>query len=184
MSPAATRVSADVRRESVLAAAVTEFARTGLAGTSTQAIAERAGISQPYLFRLFPTKKALFLAAADRVHDQIIDEFEQAAGEATGEAALALMGARYADLIRDRSFLLMQLQTYAAADNAEIRDTARAGFRRIWQALARITGADADAIRAFYAMGMLCNVITALDIDELDEPWAHAANPEDPTAGT
>lgn len=177
MSPAGPRVSADVRREQVLDAAVIEFARTGLAGTSTQAIAERAGISQPYLFRLFASKKALFLAAADRVHDKIISEFEDAAGTAGGEQALDLMGARYGDLIRDRSFLLMQLQTYAAADDPEIRAAAQAGFRRVWEALERITGVDVEQIRGFYAMGMLCNVITALGVDELDEAWARAADP-------
>jgi AcrR family transcriptional regulator len=171
------RVSAEVRREEVLEAAIVEFAHTGLAGTSTQAIADRAGISQPYLFRLFPTKKALFLATCERVHEKIIAEFEQAAGDATGHEALDLMGARYADLIGDRSFLLAQLQTYAAAGDAEIREAAQAGFRRVWQALERITGADTEQIRAFYAMGMLCNVITALEINEVDEPWACAADP-------
>lgn len=178
MNPAGERVSAEVRREQVLAAAVVEFARTGLAGTSTQTIAERAGISQPYLFRLFPNKKALFLAAANRVHDQIIAEFEDAAGNAAGAEAMDRMGARYTDLIHDRSFLLMQLQAYAAADDADIRAVAQAGFRRVWQAIERITGSDADGVRAFYATGMLCNVVTALEIDQLDEPWALAANPE------
>ena len=54
------------RREMVLEAAVAEFAAHGLAGTSTEDVARRAGISQPYLFRLFPTKKALFLALVER----------------------------------------------------------------------------------------------------------------------
>jgi AcrR family transcriptional regulator len=170
-------VSAQVRREAVLEAAIVEFARTGLAGTSTQAIADRAGISQPYLFRLFPTKKALFIESCGRVHEKIIAEFEKAAGDATGAEALELMGARYTDLISDRSFLLAQLQTYAAADDPEIREAARTGFQRIWQALERITGADAAQLREFYAMGMFCNVITALGIGEVDEPWARAADP-------
>ncbi len=51
-----SRQTADERRTAVLAAAISEFALNGFAGTSTEAIAARAGISQPYLFRLFGTK--------------------------------------------------------------------------------------------------------------------------------
>ena len=51
-----TRQTADERREEVLAAAVEEFGRAGFHGASTDAIARRAGISQPYLFRLFGSK--------------------------------------------------------------------------------------------------------------------------------
>ena len=63
MTPAtAQRLTADERRDAVIAAATVEFARGGYAGTSTQAIARRVGVSQPYLFQLYATKKDLFLA--------------------------------------------------------------------------------------------------------------------------
>ncbi|MGH3145143.1 MAG: TetR/AcrR family transcriptional regulator, partial [Rubrobacter sp.] len=57
------RKSSLERRETVLDAAVVEFAEKGLHGASTEGIAERAGISQPYVFKLFGTKKGLFLSA-------------------------------------------------------------------------------------------------------------------------
>ena len=57
-----TRQTAEVRREAVLEAAAAEFSRKGLHGASTDAIAKAAGISQPYLFRLFGTKKELYFA--------------------------------------------------------------------------------------------------------------------------
>ena len=60
------RMSAAERRESVIRAAMSEFARGGYSGTSTEVIANRVGVSQPYLFRLFPGKKAIFLAAVER----------------------------------------------------------------------------------------------------------------------
>ena len=60
---ATTRHSAAERREDVLDAAMIEFAEHGYEGTSTEDIARRAGISQPYLFRLFGTKKELFKAS-------------------------------------------------------------------------------------------------------------------------
>ena len=59
MSP---RLTADERREEVIAAAAVEFASGEFAGASTAAIARRAGVSQPYLFQLFRTKKDIFLA--------------------------------------------------------------------------------------------------------------------------
>ena len=59
-------MSAEDRKEQVIRAAVTEFAIRGLEGTSTSDIAKRVGVSKPYLFRLFPTKKELFIAACVR----------------------------------------------------------------------------------------------------------------------
>ena len=79
--PTATtrRMSADERREAVLEVAIAEFAETGLQGTSTERIAAGAGISHPYLFRLFGTKKELFLACVERCFDRTRHAFEEAA---------------------------------------------------------------------------------------------------------
>src|SRR5215475_15924414 len=96
------RMSADERRELVLEAALSEFAVGGLAGTSTEDVARRAGISQPYLFRLFPTKKALFLTLVERCFRQVADAFEAAAAARVGEDALDAMGDAYHKLLEDR----------------------------------------------------------------------------------
>src|SRR5216117_997720 len=111
------RMPAAERREMVLEAAVAEFAVRGLAGTSTEDVARRAGISQPYLFRLFPTKKALFLALVDRCFRQVAAAFEAAAADRVGEDALEAMGDAYHELLQDRTLLLLQLQAYAACDD-------------------------------------------------------------------
>src|ERR1035441_2628817 len=79
------RMPAAQRRELVLEAAVPEFAAHGLAGTSTEVVARRAGISQPYLFRLFPTKKALFVALVDRCFRRVQDTFTTAAADLSGD---------------------------------------------------------------------------------------------------
>ena len=73
------RLTADERRAAIIEAAVTAFAEGGLAGTSTEEVARIAGVSQPYLFRLFGTKRELFLAAVGRCFDRIGDAFEIAA---------------------------------------------------------------------------------------------------------
>ena len=108
-------MTAEERRSSVLAAAITEFARSGYTGTSTEAIAARAGISQPYLFRLFGTKKDLFVATYDLVAYRIIDELTRAGEGLEGEEAMEAMGAAYLELMQDPEMLQVQLHGFAAA---------------------------------------------------------------------
>lgn len=167
-----TRKSAEQRRAEVLDAAVVEFARAGLDGTSTQAIATRSGISQPYLFRLFPTKRELFLAVAARCFARVVEKFEEAVGDRTGEEALAAMGRAYDELIADRTFLLLQLQVYAGCDDEQVRAVARRGTRDIWYTIERLSGVPPEVVKQFYAAGMMCNVATAMKLDEVDERWA------------
>src|SRR6266702_7389205 len=98
-----TRKTADERRESVLDAAFEEFAQRGLDGASTEAIAARAGISQPYVFRLFGTKKELFKAVISRCFRETLELFQRAAEGKRGEEALDAMGEAYkSELLPDR----------------------------------------------------------------------------------
>src|SRR5271166_5311908 len=128
MTETRQRMPAAERREMVLEAAVAEFAAHGLAGTSTEDVARRTGISQPYLFRLFPTKKALFLALVQRCYQRVEDTFSTAAADRTGEEALGAMGDAYERLLDDRTLLLLQMQAYAASDDPEIRAVTRDGY--------------------------------------------------------
>lgn len=168
----ATRMSAEDRRESVLDAAVAEFAKGGLAGTSTEVIAARAGISQPYLFRLFPRKKDLFIAAYQRAFTRIESRFIDASEGLTGDEALDAMAGSYHDLLADRELLLCQLHTYAACDDPEIQQAARTCYAHLWRLAEARSGADSDTLRVFFAMGMLWNVAVALDLPGLNETWA------------
>src|SRR5580698_8468153 len=93
------RMSAEQRRELVLEVALREFAVRGLYGTSTEDVARQAGISQPYLFRLFPTKKNLFLALVERCFARMRDEFTTAADGLTGEEAMMAMADSYTRLL-------------------------------------------------------------------------------------
>jgi AcrR family transcriptional regulator len=164
-------MSAEERRESVLEAAVADFAARGLAGTSTEDVARSAGISQPYLFRLFPTKKALFLALVERCFQRIEAAFTEAAGERTGEEALEAMARAYDQLLEDRTLLLLQMQVYAACEDPDIRDAARTGFKRLWALVERLSGVPYEEVVSFFAMGMLLNVAAAMDLPPLDERW-------------
>jgi AcrR family transcriptional regulator len=175
MTPVMTpsRLSADERRTSVLAAAISEFARAGYAGTSTEAIAARAGISQPYLFRLFGTKKDLFVATFDLVADRIVRALTAASEGLSGEEAMHAMGQAYIELLQDPELLQVQLHGFAAA--ASDPEIARS-CRRTFQGLAEVAHARAemsdDELREFFAMGMLLNVMSAIDLLSLPDAWA------------
>jgi AcrR family transcriptional regulator len=171
--PARERQTAEERREAVLAAAQEAFARTGLYGTSTEDIAESAGISQPYLFRLFGTKKRLFLATLERCMEDTLELFRSAAGERRGEEALEAMGRAYAEMVfDDRVRLLTQMQAYAACDDPEVRDTMRTGFGKLHLFVETVSGLPMDAVSQWFARGMLLNVVAAMDLPDAREPWA------------
>jgi len=172
MTTTGLRMSASERREQVLNAALAEFAARGLAGTSTEDVARRAGISQPYLFRLFPTKKGLFLALVQRCFERIAEVFTTAAGDHSGEDALMAMGDAYHQLLADRTLLLLQLHAYAACDDPDIRAATRAGFKELWLLVERLSGVSYERIVSFFAVGMLMNVAAAMDLPAMDERWA------------
>jgi AcrR family transcriptional regulator len=165
------RMPAAERRALVLEAAVAEFAVHGLAGTSTEDVARRAGISQPYLFRLFPTKKALFLELVEQCFRRVRDAFTEAAGDLTGDPALEAMAHAYEVLLEDRTLLLMQMQAYAACGDSEIRAATRDGYKKLWEMVERITGLPFQRVVDFFAVGMLMNVAAAMDLPSVDERW-------------
>jgi AcrR family transcriptional regulator len=169
------RQSADVRRASILDAAIIEFARSGYAGTSTDAIATRAGISQPYLFRLFGTKKGLFIATYLAVTTRIEEAFKAGAANLDGQEAMDAMGMSYLELLQDPDLLQVQLHGFvAAAADPDIAYACQETFRRLWRLVKDATHSDPAVIREFFAQGMLCNVMAAIDLRSVDEPWAQS----------
>jgi AcrR family transcriptional regulator len=173
MSPTAAahlRQSAEDRREQVVEAAVQEFAELGYQAASTAAIARRAGISQPYIYALFPNKQALFLAVHDRVIGRIRSTFRAAArGAASPRDALHRMGATYPELIGDRFSLLCQLQSFAAAGDPEIRSHVAREFKALADEIRHLSGASEHQVAEFLAKGMLANVTTILGLPEVCE---------------
>jgi len=160
------------RRSQVLGIAAGEFADHGLHGASIEAIAHQAGITQAYVFRMFGTKKALFLELVGEAFDRFIAGMAHAAKGTRGLGALTLMGANYYESLADRTTLLLQLQGFAACGDSEVRDLVRARFARMWDTVSDAAGLDPVTVKSFLAFGMLLNSVTALDVDQLDEPWA------------
>jgi AcrR family transcriptional regulator len=173
MAITTARKTADERRESVLEAALEEFAERGLDGASTEAIAARAGISQPYVFRLFGTKKDLFKAVVSRCFRETLELFQRAAEGKRGEEALHAMGEAYrTQLLPDRVRLRAQMQAYSACEDPEIREVVRGGYGDLVAYVERVSGAEPELLSRFFAIGMLLNVIAAMGVGEGEEPWA------------
>lgn len=172
------RMSAEERRESVIRAATIEFARGGYHGTSTEVIAKRVGVSQPYLFRLFPGKKAIFLAAAQRCVEDTIRTFAEAAEGLEGEEALHAMANAYTKVIAERpERLMMQMQMYVAVAAAEqegdheFGTEVRDGWMRLWDTVHLPLGADVDETTTFMAYGMLVNCLVAMGFPPEHRVW-------------
>jgi len=183
---ATTRISKDERRREIIEAATREFAVGGLHGTPVDAIARRVGVSQPYLFQLFGTKKALFIAAVQRTFERTIGTFRTAAAEAGDDAGpadiLTTMGMAYRRLLDDRSLLLMQMQAYSACDDDAIREVVRDEMLRLVSFVQSASGAPDDAVREWLAYGMLMNVVAAMDLTDVDADWARMMCPVSGTA--
>jgi AcrR family transcriptional regulator len=183
---ATTRSSKEERRREIIEAATREFAIGGLHGTPVGAIAKQVGVSQPYLFQLFGTKKALFIAAVQRTFERTVAVFRTAAAEAGEDAGpaeiLMEMGAAYQRLLDDRSLLLMQMQAYAACADDEIRDLVRDEMLRLVNFVQSASGAPEAAIREWLAYGMLMNVVAAMDLTEVHADWARIMCPVTGTA--
>ena len=173
---AGMRKSADERREEILAVAMQHFAAGGFHGTSTEVIAKEAGISQPYLFRLFRTKRELFLACGDRACEKVLLAFRRAAEGAPEGEKLHAMGAAYMDdLLPDRHAILMLMQGYAAAGaDPEIRRHVRHSYGDVVSEVAELSGADPEDVWGFFATGMQLNVVAALDLTDSDHPMFRA----------
>ncbi|NEE04004.1 TetR/AcrR family transcriptional regulator [Phytoactinopolyspora halotolerans] len=169
--------TADARRETVVASAITVFARSGYASTPIAAVAEHAKISPAYVFKLFPAKVALFVAALDRCYQQIIDALEDGATKTDGQApadVLDAMGASYAALIADRDLMMLQVHAQAATDVPEIAEAVRRGIARVTSFAQSRSGGSPAEVQRFMAFGQLCHLLTTLDLFGVDEPWAHS----------
>src|SRR5258708_3300641 len=165
------RKSADERREEILDAAMVVFAESGLRGASTEEIAKQAGISQPYVFRLFGTKKQLYIAVVARCFRRTLEVFQRAAEGKRGEEALKAIGKAYEELLlSDSVYLRAQMQAYASSEDPEIAAIVRNGFGDLVAYVERVSGAGQAEIARFFATGMLMNVLASMQA--INDPWA------------
>lgn len=173
MTTSAPRQTADERRAAVLDAATREFARKGLHGASTEDIARAAGISQPYLFRLFGTKKELYLATSQRTIDHLYAVFAEAARGKSGMDALHAMGSAYETVMADRDRLMLMLKCWASCDDPEICEGVRRAWRDLVDLAERASGESPEEVSAFFSKGALLTILMAMEAFARPEPWSN-----------
>ena len=160
-----------------MAAAVECFAQKGFYGTTTHEIAEWVGISQPYLYRLYPNKEALFAAVVDHVSVVMTDTLLAHAPASGGagpapEAALDAARGAYAALVADRNILRFLMHANCAAGEPLVAQAVRRCYAKQVDTVRQLLGDD-DAVRRWFGAGMLDNVVAVLGLADIDEPWAH-----------
>ena len=184
---ATARLTADERREAILAASLVCFADHGARGMSTEAIAKAVGISQPYIFRLFGTKKELVKATIERCMSGTLEMLRTSAAGLTGEEAVAAIGAAYGQRVSDPTYLRAQMQSYVACEDEEIREVVRRGFGELVEYdfrgqirerlllveyVERATGLPPEKVAQAFAHAMLLNVLAAMHLKDAEEGWA------------
>lgn len=169
-------MKAEERRELVLRAATAVFGERGYVGATTAEVAKAAGVSQPYVVRIFGTKEALFLAVLRRALDRLLGAFRSAlAGEGpahpSGDAAgvHGSLGAAYTELLADRGLLLSLMHAFILGSDPAVGACARDGFLEVYRLLRDEAGMTAEEVHSFLAEGMLLNTLVgirmALDYD-------------------
>lgn len=176
MSPRSSVLStADVRRPIVAKAALREFARGGYHGATVADVAREAKISPAYVFKLFPRKETVFVAALDECFVQILEALAEGADAAdaqTSDDVLDAMGAAYAGLIRDRDLLMLQVHAQSVAEIPEIGEALRSGLARVTEFVKERSGAADDDVQRFIAYGQLCHLLVTARVEDVPASWA------------
>lgn len=164
--PVRARMSGTDRRAQVLAAAVAEFGDHGWHGARIEAIASRAGISHPYLLRIFSSKRELFIAAMDSAFERMEVAFTDAVERDDGDPILAL-GEAYRLLLRDDpAALRLHMQAFAVAGDEEVGDAVKRRYAALLARMQELSGASDDRVRTCFAVGLTLTVVTVLDLPD------------------
>lgn len=154
-----TRMRAEDRRELLLQAATSVFGDYGYHGATTELVARAAGVSQPYVVRVFGSKETLFLEVLGRALDRLLATFSAALAVQDGRPVTARLGAAYAELITDRGLLLSLMHGFVLGREERIGQAARAGFKEVYHFLRHDAGLDQDEADRFLGGGMLLNTL-------------------------
>jgi AcrR family transcriptional regulator len=153
------RLSAAERTEQIVCAAVGAFSATGYAGTSTDDVARAAGVSQPYVIRLFGSKQRLFVAGVEYAARQIEQAFRD-----SGATDLEGLGDAYNTLLERYEVLGTLLHGFAASNDPEIGEMVRGCLGRIYELVRELTGADPREAADFVATGIFLTVLASMRI--------------------
>ncbi|MEV6842293.1 TetR/AcrR family transcriptional regulator [Actinoplanes sp. NPDC051411] len=154
-----TRLTAAERSDQLIDAAITAFSLGGYAGTTTDQVARLAGVSQPYVIRIFRTKQELFIAAVGRACDRIEEIWR-----AVPDPSLHTLGHAYNELLANREMVTLLLHGFTASADPAIGEPVREGFGRLYDTVRELTGCTAEEARDFFGIGMLLTCLGAMRV--------------------
>ncbi|WP_066520777.1 TetR/AcrR family transcriptional regulator [Curtobacterium ammoniigenes] len=166
------RMPASERRLLILESAREVFGKRGYYGATTDQIAAAAGVSQPYVVRMFGSKESLFLEVLDDALQTLLEAFRTAlaAAEARGaspDERRYAVGAAFIDLATTRGLHTVLLQAFVSGEEPAIGAAARAGFLEIYRFLVHEAGANDDEINRFLGSGMLFGVLLGIRMPDV-----------------
>ncbi|MFF2886237.1 TetR/AcrR family transcriptional regulator [Paenibacillus sp. NPDC057967] len=165
-------ITASNRRDDIIVAAIEVFAELGYYRATTAQVAEKADISQPYVYRFF-TKESLLVAALELSWERILKAFQRVITDTSvpEQLEISLIRAYEGVMESHRHEILLQMQALTIQEPV-VREAMRVGMDQV-QTLVRdafqqagITEAG-DRTSNFLARGQLCNVSMALDMPQL-----------------
>jgi len=174
IAEAVPRMKAEERRELILEAATAVFGESGYVGTTTDRVAKAAGVSQPYVVRMFGTKEQLFLEVLQRALARLLAEFRAVLATGTDDLQDRLALA-YVELLRDRGLLLSLMHGFVLGSDPVIGPAARHGFLDVYRFLREEAGFGPEDAQRFLEGGMMLNTLVGLRMsdDFDDDPWAN-----------
>jgi TetR/AcrR family transcriptional regulator len=161
-TPGPPRMAADDRRVLILDAATEVFGQRGYAGATTDQVASAAGVSQPYVVRMFGTKEKLFLEVLRRDLDRLLAAFRAQLGVDSDLPIGARLGLAYVDLLQDRGLLLSLMHGFVLGADPVIGKVARCGFLDVYRFLKNEAGFTPQEAAEFLAQGMLLNTLVGI----------------------
>lgn len=154
------------RRELILHAAMRVFGDSGYVGTTTADVARAAGVSQPYVVRMFGTKEKLFLEVLGRALDLLLETFRAAVAEGGREDLQHRIGLAYVELAQTPGLLLSLMHGFVLGSDPVIGAEGRRGFMVVYRFLRHEAGFTADEAQQFLSGGMLINTMIGLKMAE------------------
>ena len=169
------RMKAEDRRELIIEHATAVFGDYGYYGTTTDQIARAAGVSQPYVVRMFGTKEKLFVEVLHRALELLMAAFRRALAADDDQPLVRRLGLSYVALLEHRGLLLSLMHAFVLGSDPVIGAKAREGFLEVYQFLRTEAGMTADEAGQFLAGGMLSNTMIGLRMTDMDarDPIAH-----------
>jgi TetR/AcrR family transcriptional regulator len=172
---AQSRMKAEDRRELIIESATAVFGDYGYHGTTTDLVARVAGVSQPYVVRMFGTKERLFVEVLERALRLLLAAFRGALTAEGDEPLARRLGLAYVGLLEHKGLLLSLMHAFVLGSDPVIGARAREGFLQVFEFLRGEAGMSADEATQFLANGMLSNTMIGLRMTDVDSqsPIAH-----------